>query len=221
MEENYPIPVLINIYPGKVRRQDTQEGLAFVKETMRRWLEDDLRATLRMGNVLTGGLYVDLQHVKNAESTELRTVNGYDVIPTVSNEFTQITQKADAILDKINDLPLEGMVHDVRTALLDMKEAAASVEATSDDFDALVTSIDAEAINDNLNNVLVSMEALLKNYSEGGLSQSEIKETVDTMQETLRNIQPLLLQLNKSPNSLIFSDSQGDDIQPKAARNQD
>lgn len=221
LEENYPIPVLINIYPGKVRRQDTQEGLAFVKETMRRWLEDDLRATLRMGNVLTGGLYVDLQHVKNAESTELRTVNGYDVIPTVSNEFTQITQKADAILDKINALPLEGMVHDVRTALLDMKEAAASVEATSDDFDALVTSIDAEAINDNLNNVLVSMEALLKNYSEGGLSQSEIKETVDTMQETLRNIQPLLLQLNKSPNSLIFSDSQGDDIQPKAARDQD
>ncbi|WP_414830363.1 intermembrane transport protein PqiB [Alteromonas sp. H39] len=221
LEENYPIPVLINIYPGKVRRQDTQEGLAFVKETMRRWLQQDLRATLRMGNVLTGGLYIDLQHVKNAESASLRTINGYDVIPTVSNEFTQITQKADAILDKINALPLEGMVHDVRTALLDMKEAAASVEATSNDFDHLVTSIDAEAINDNLNNVLISMEALLKNYSEGGLSQSEIKETVDTMQETLRNIQPLLLQLNKSPNSLIFSDDQGNDIQPKAARSQE
>ena len=221
LEENYPIPVLINIYPGKVRRQDTQEGLAFVKETMRRWLQQDLRATLRMGNLLTGGLYIDLQHVKNAETASLRTINGYDVIPTVSNEFTQITQKADAILDKINALPLEGMVHDVRTALLDMKEAAASVEATSDDFDKLVTSIDAEAINDNLNNVLVSMEALLKNYSEGGLSQSEIKETVDTMQETLRNIQPLLLQLNKSPNSLIFSDNQNSDIQPKAVKNRE
>ncbi|WP_218312723.1 intermembrane transport protein PqiB [Alteromonas antoniana] len=221
LEENYPIPVLINIYPGKVRRQDTQEGLAFVKETMRRWLQQDLRATLRMGNLLTGGLYIDLQHVKNAETASLRTINGYDVIPTVSNEFTQITQKADAILDKINALPLEGMVHDVRTALLDMKEAAASVEATSDDFDELVTSIDAEAINDNLNNVLVSMEALLKNYSEGGLSQSEIKETVDTMQETLRNIQPLLLQLNKSPNSLIFSDNQNSDIQPKAVKNRE
>ena len=221
LEENYPIPVLINIYPGKVRRQDTQEGLAFVKETMRRWLQQDLRATLRMGNLLTGGLYIDLQHVKNAETASLRTINGYDVIPTVSNEFTQITQKADAILDKINALPLEGMVHDVRTALLDMKEAAASVEATSDDFDKLVTSIDAEAINDNLNNVLVSMEALLKNYSEGGLSQSEIKETVDTMQETLRNIQPLLLQLNKSPNSLIFSDNQDSDIQPKAVKNRE
>ena len=221
LEENYPIPVLINIYPGKVRRQDTQEGLAFVKETMRRWLQQDLRATLRMGNLLTGGLYIDLQHVKNAETASLRTINGYDVIPTVSNEFTQITQKADAILDKINALPLEGMVHDVRTALLDMKEAAASVEATSDDFDKLVTSIDAEAINDNLNKVLVSMEALLKNYSEGGLSQSEIKETVDTMQETLRNIQPLLLQLNKSPNSLIFSDNQDSDIQPKAVKNRE
>ncbi|MCU7555242.1 intermembrane transport protein PqiB [Alteromonas sp. ASW11-19] len=217
LEEDYSIPVLISIYPGKVRRQDTQEGLAFVKETMKRWLKQDLRATLRMGNVLSGGLYVDLQHVKNADPAPLQTVNGIDVIPTVSNEFTQITQKADAILDKINQLPLEGMVEDVRTALLEMKDAAASVEATSDDFDTLVTSIDAQAINDNLNNVLVSMEALLKNYSQGGLSQSEIKETVDAMQETLRNVQPLLLQLNQSPNSLIFSGDRGEDIQPKAS----
>ena len=134
LERDYPIPVIINIYPGKVRQPDTEEGLNAIKQTIRNWLRKDLRATLRMGNVLTGGLFVDLQHVsKPDDSDEIAVLNGYEVIPTVSNEFTQITQKADAILDKINQLPLGDMVSNVLLAVEDMKLAAQSVETASDD----------------------------------------------------------------------------------------
>ncbi|ALM91191.1 MULTISPECIES: intermembrane transport protein PqiB [Alteromonas] len=217
LERDYPIPVIINIYPGKVRQPDTEEGLNAIKQTMRNWLRKDLRATLRMGNVLTGGLFVDLQHVsKPDDSNEIAMLNGYEVIPTVSNEFTQITQKADAILDKINQLPLGDMVSNVLLAVEDMKLAAQSVETASDDFDVLIANVDTELLNTNLNQVLLSLDSLLKNYSEGGLSQSEIKETVDTMQDTMRNLQPLLLKLNQSPNSLIFTDSNSSGIEPKA-----
>ncbi|WP_282146499.1 intermembrane transport protein PqiB [Alteromonas stellipolaris] len=217
LERDYPIPVIINIYPGKVRQPDTEEGLNAIKQTMRNWLRKDLRATLRMGNVLTGGLFVDLQHVsKPDDSNEIAMLNGYEVIPTVSNEFTQITQKADAILDKINQLPLGDMVSNVLLAVEDMKLAAQSVETASDDFDVLIENVDTELLNTNLNQVLLSLDSLLKNYSEGGLSQSEIKETVDTMQDTMRNLQPLLLKLNQSPNSLIFTDSNSSGIEPKA-----
>ena len=216
LEENYPIPVLIRIYPGKVRQQDTQESLRAVKETMHQWIQRDLRATLRMGNVLTGGLYVDLQHDKGAKPMSVNVVNNIEVIPTVSNEFTQITQKADAILDKINNLPLDKMVTDVTAVITDIKGAANRVEEASGDFDALMADIDIKAINDNLNDVLVNVSALLKNYAEGGLSKSEIQDTVDAMQETMRNIQPLLLQLNQKPNGLIFSGDPKDDIQPRA-----
>lgn len=220
LQRDYPIPVLINIYPGKARQPDTEEGLKAIKQTIRNWLSRDLRASLRMGNVLTGGLYVDLQHFPDAEtSAPIEVINGYEVIPTVSNEFTQLTQKADAILDKINQLPLKEMVESVQSAVDDMKKAALSVETASDDFDVLIGDIDAKALNSNLNQVLVSLDSLLKNYSEGGLNQSEIKETVDALQDTLRNIQPLLLKLNQAPNSLIFSQPSTSDIQPKAKRN--
>ena len=108
-------------------------------------------------------------------------INGYEVIPTVSNEFTQLTQKADAILDKINQLPLKEMVENVQLAVEDMRLAAESVETASSDFDVLIADIDAKALNSNLNQVLVSLDGLLKNYSEGGFNQSEIKETVDAL----------------------------------------
>lgn len=217
LERDYPIPVLINIYPGKARQPDTQEGLNAIQQTIRNWLARDLRASLRMGNILTGGLYVDLQHIPDADSQGMiKVINGYEVIPTVSNEFTQLTQKADAILDKINQLPLKEMIENIQLAVNDMKLAAESVETASSDFDLLIEDIDAKALNANLNQVLLSLDDLLKNYSEGGFDQSEIKETVDTMQDTMRNLQPLLLKLNQSPNSLIFSPDDENDIQPKA-----
>lgn len=108
------------------------------------------------------------------------------------------------------------MVSNVLLAVEDMKLAAQSVETASDDFDLLIENVDTELLNTNLNQVLVSLDSLLKNYSEGGLSQSEIKETVDTMQDTMRNLQPILLKLNQSPNSLIFTDSNSSGIEPKA-----
>ena len=219
LEQGYPIPVLINIYPGKVRQPDTQQGLHAIQQTMRNWLHRDLRATLRMGNVLTGGLYVDLQHVANPDdSSEIAVINGYEVIPTVSNEFTQITQKVDAILDKFNQLPLTEMISSIQEAVEDMQSAADSVETASNDFDLLIADVDAKQLNDNLNHALISLDHLLKNYSDGGLSPAEIKETVDAMQDTLRNIQPLLLKLNQSPNSLIFTDNSGSGIEPKAKK---
>ncbi|MBU3022466.1 intermembrane transport protein PqiB [Aestuariibacter sp. A3R04] len=217
LDENYPIPVLIRIYPGKVRLEDTPDSLNAVKETMHQWIKRDLRATLRMGNVLTGGLFVDLQHDKGTTPLPVKAVNGIEVIPTVSNEFTQITQKADAILDKINDLPLDRMVTDITAVITDIKGAANRVEIASGDFDALMEDIDIKTINNNLNNALVNISALLQNYAEGGLSKSEIQETVDAMQETMRNLQPLLLQLNQKPNGLIFSDNPKDDVQPRAS----
>lgn len=216
LDEDHPIPVLINIYPGKVRQQDNLVALQKVKQTVSSWIERDLRATLRMGNVLTGGLYVDLHHAKNSSPLPVETVNGLEVIPTASNEFTQITQKADAILDKINRLPLNDMVADVRGAVIDMQSAAVSLEQTSTEFDKTLDEVDVQALNKNLNQVLTDMSALLKNYSEGGLSPAEIKDTVDAMQDTLRNLQPLLLQLNQTPNSFIFSGDRKQDLQPKA-----
>ena len=219
LERDYPIPVLISVYPGKARQPDTQEGLQAIKQTFKNWIERDLRASLRMGNILTGGLYVDLQHIPDPKgTTRVKSVNGYDVIPTVSNEFTQLTQKADAILDKINQLPLKEMVENIQLAVEDMKLAAESVETASNDFDLLIADVDAKALNNNLNQVLLSLDSLLKNYSEGGFNQAEIKETVDALQDTMRSMQPLLLKLNQAPNSLIFSNDEQADIQPKAKR---
>ncbi|MDC8831784.1 intermembrane transport protein PqiB [Alteromonas gilva] len=216
LDDEYPIPVLINIYPGKARLADSEEGLEFLRLRFARWINKNLRATLRMGNILTGGLYVDLQHVSDPLPTDQLTIKGYDIIPTVSSEFTQLTQKADAILDKINALPLETLVKDITEVVATLNDAAESVNTASDNFDASIAELDTKVLNQQIQQSLKAFEKLLKHYSEGGLSKSEIADTVNALQETLRAIQPLLIQLNKTPNGLIFSDNTDINIQPRA-----
>lgn len=217
LDEGYPIPVIVNVYPGKVHMPDTQEGVNFVRERMRGWLSRDLRATLKMGNLLTGGLYVDLQHYPSvAKRQKIQTIFDYDVIPVMSSEFTQLTQKAEAILDKINELPLEKLVVDMTDVIETLGTAASSVTETSDNFDLLIADMDGESINTNVNNALEQLTLLLEQYANGGLNPEEIQQTVQQMQDTLRALQPVLMQLNQTPNSLIFSDNSGIDIEPKA-----
>jgi len=64
--------------------------------------------------------------------------------------------------------------------------------------------------------VLVIHEGLRENSIESGCNQSYIQETVDALQEYIRKSESLLLKLNHSPNSLIFSKDDEADIQPKA-----
>ncbi|WP_100655618.1 intermembrane transport protein PqiB [Alteromonas flava] len=220
LEEDYDIPVLINIYPGKVRQPDNQQGLEFVRRQINHWVQQDLRATLRMGNVLTGALYVDLQHVENAAPVETVKLLGYDVIPSASDEFTQITQKVDALLNKMNALPLETLTSDIRRVIDDMSATAASVAQTSDNFNTRIEELDVAAINRSIDQISQQLQALMADYSDGSRSYSNINQSLRTLQQTLKDMQPVLHQLNEKPNGLVFGDNLSTDPQPQRKNNE-
>lgn len=217
LEEDYDIPVLINIYPGKVRQPDNQQGLEFVRKQIKQWVDRDLRATLRMGNVLTGALYVDLQHVDDPEPTDTTSLLGYDFIPTASDEFTQITQKVDALLDKLNDVPLDNIAKDISEVITAMSETADSVSTTSDNFNAKIDQLDVNMLNNQIEAISVQLTQLLGDYSNGSRSYSNINSSMRELKSTLKEMQPILIRLNEKPNGLVFGDSNSDDPQPSRA----
>ena len=222
LEEDYDIPVLINIYPGKVRQPDNQQGLEFVRKQIKHWVSQDLRATLRMGNVITGALYVDLQHVDDPEPNPTVALLGYDFIPTASDEFTQITQKVDALLNKLNDVPLHTIAEDITNVIAAMSETANSVAETSDNFNAKIDALDVEMLNQQIEFVTVQLTRLLSDYSDGSKTYANINASMRDLQNTLKDMQPILIRLNEKPNALVFGDSEVNDPQPqKAGGNRD
>jgi len=221
LDNSLDIPVIISIQPGRVQQPDNQLGLDSVRQQTLQWVSEGLRASLKMGNILTGALFVDLQHYPDEKHAKATTLLEYDVIPTVSNEFAQITAKISAVLDNINQIKLQNIADNTNTMLINMTQTAESLKRTSQKFDQLASSIQGEKINSQLTETLSSLNALSKDFSAGSENYQQINQTLQAIQHALADMQPLLLQLNNKPNSLIFSDAdQIQRIEPKALNNQ-
>jgi paraquat-inducible protein B len=216
LDEGIDIPVVIAIQPGRVQQPDNQVGLERVYTQTMHWVERGLRASLKMGNLVTGAMYVDLQHYEDAQPYQSQNLLGYEVIPTVVGEFTQLTEKANQLLDNLNDIPLGEIATNLNKTLVDMQNTAASFSDTSQQFSDLANKIDQQGLSENINALLITTKQILKDYSAGSSTHAELNQALKELQQTLNAAQPILNQLNQTPNSLIFSSGNNDEPQPKA-----
>jgi paraquat-inducible protein B len=220
LEQGYDIPVVISIQPGRVQQPDNATGLAFIRKQTSLWIQRGLRATLKTGNLLTGALFVDLQHYPEAPPFVAQNLKGYEVMPTITGEFSEITSKVTAILDNINEIKLKTISENANEMLSQIAQAAKSLETTANTADRLLTSVHKDNVSGTLTNTLEDVSSLSQDYSAGSKTYKELNYTMQSLQRTLDELQPLLLQLNSTPNSLVFTDGNGPKLTPKAKVNE-
>jgi paraquat-inducible protein B len=216
LEQGFDIPVVISIQPGRVQQPDNVIGLTFIRKQTSLWIERGLRATLKTGNLLTGALFVDLQHYPDAPDTKAQHLQDYEVIPTISGEFSEITAKVTAILDNINDIKLKSLSDNANNMLSEIAQAAQSLQATASTADRLLTTVLEDKVSNALTETLKNLSNLSQDFSADSETYKELNHTMQSVQSTLKELQPLLLQLNSTPNSLIFNDGNGPRLIPRA-----
>ena len=167
------VPVLIQIDPGLITNlpsESTEPAETFVEQAV----IGGLRATLKTGSFLTGQLYVDLDFQKEASPATVTQVQGYRVIPTIGSGLSELQDKANALLDKLQALPLDETVRKATDALQAIKSTAEKLAQT------------------------------MGGYGENGPLYQEISATLKELEETLRSVRTLSETLERKPNSLIF-----------------
>tara|TARA_R110002167_G_scaffold67524_1_gene190899 strand:+ start:1726 stop:3408 length:1683 start_codon:yes stop_codon:yes gene_type:complete len=219
LEQGYDIPVVISIQPGRVQQPDNAIGLAFIRKQTSLWIEQGLRATLKTGNLLTGALFVDLQHYPDAPPLKPQRQMGYEVIPTITGEFSEITSKVTAILDNINEIKLKEISENANTMLSQISQSAQALQATASSVERLLNTVQEDKISSTLTNTLENISNLTQDYSADSETYKELNHTMQSLQSTLKELQPLLMQLNSKPNSLIFTNGNGPRLIPKAKAN--
>ncbi|GAC36124.1 intermembrane transport protein PqiB [Paraglaciecola psychrophila] len=216
LEQGYDIPVVISIQPGRVQQPDNTTGLAFIRKQTSLWIKQGLRATLKTGNLLTGALFVDLQHYPDTPLLVTQRLQGYEVVPTMTGEFSEITAKVTAILDSINEMKLNVISENANNMLLQITQAAQSLQSTANTTDSLINTVREDKVTATLVETLKNLSKLTKDYSADSETYDELNKTMQVLQSTLQEFQPLILQLNSKPNSLIFADSSGSRLIPTA-----
>jgi paraquat-inducible protein B len=221
LRQGYDIPVVISIQPGRVRQPDDAIGLEFVRKQTTLWIEQGLRATLKTGNLLTGALFVDLQHYPDAPTFESQSLLGFEVVPTMTGEFSEITAKVTAILDNINEIKLKAISDNANNTLSQIAQAAEALQDTANSAERLLTAVHEDKVSNALTQTLENLSTLSKDFSADSETYKEVNRTMQSLQSTLKDLQPLLLQLNSTPNSFIFTDGNGPSLIPKAKVNLD
>lgn len=221
LDEGYPIPILITIQPSRVQQPDNRQGVEFVRAQTLHWIKQGLRASLKIGNILTGGLYVDIRHYDVEQPDTIDTFLGYDVIPSADGEFAQITQKVTDLLDTISSIPFQQMGTNASDLLATLDKTALSFKQTALALEDILSEFKDQQTSENINQAVSSLNKLLSDYSAGSQTQQELVNTLQSFQSSLQQLTPLLQQLNQTPNSLIFADGTEPVIEPKAKENED
>jgi paraquat-inducible protein B len=214
IKEEFKIPVLISLQPGRVGLPDNDNGESLLTEQNVYWIKNGLKAVMRTGNILTGSLYVDLQHRKDQPVNEIAKYSDYPIIPTSSDDFAQITAKAEQFMDNLNNIPLDNLSNNANQLMLEVTQTAQELKGVSQDLGKLLSQVEQQEISHQLSKTLQGIDTLTKDLSSGSTGYEDLRITLKTLTATMNELKPLLNQLKHKPNSLLFNDGETTEPMP-------
>lgn len=169
------LSVVLGIQPARLGLPDevsAESALLFLRERVER----GLRARLASGNLLTGGLKIELVEVDDAPPDQI--VMADDSIPTLPSTQSDISDAAatvEGVFTRINSLPIEellqsaiGFLEGARNFVgsEELRETPQEVRALLADIRAVVQSGAVQEIPVTLNAALGRLEAILGQVEE-------------------------------------------------------
>jgi len=215
VKHDFEIPILISLQPGRVGLPDDESGVTLMTEQNKLWIKDGLKATLKTGNLLTGSLFIELQHYDDQPVGEISTFEGYPVIPVLGNEFSQLTAKAENFMNKLNSLPLNDVANNSNALLLELTQTAKELQSVSQHLQGVLSSVENEKVSQQIVQTLNDFSMLAKDFSAGSKSHQELQEMMSALTKAMHELKPLLNQMHKQPNSLIFNPGKAEALEPK------
>lgn len=223
--EDSRIPVLVEIDPSLLR-SETQEKITkpdgeFLADAVRR----GFRATLKIGSLLTGSLFVDLDYYKDTPVAALSKVGEFPSIPTISSGFAQLETKLTGILDKLQALPIDETMRKIGSAAEEAATTAADARAALKEIQSTVASLrktldspEFAKLPQDLRTTLATLDKSIASVGPDGSIQGDLLRTLDELRAALRSLHAVATTIDDKPNSLLFGrDSSGNPI-PKAPK---
>ena len=217
--ENGWIPVRIRIEPSRLEINADEQSKEHWKQQFQTALNKGLTATISSNNLLTGSKMIELNDQPSA-SPKLRphTVYAGDtVIATQGGGLDDLQAKVADLLDKFNNLPLDKTVAGLNGSLAELKSTLKSANAALSSIDKLVGKPQTQNIPNELNQTLKELRQTLQGVSPQSPIYGDVQNTLQSLDKTLRDVQPVINTLKEKPNALIFNSSSKDPI-PKGSR---
>ena len=200
-KRSFPVNVGIVIYPQrlgtahtkiqKVLNHDSNDEAAGVR-LMGSFVENGLRAQARSGNLLTGQLYIALDFYPKAPKVAFDATARPVSIPTIPGSLEEIQGKLEAMVDKINKLPIERIANNLDANLVELRKGLTQFNAKT-----------LPGVQSTLADVSKTLQSANSTLAEDSPQREQLSETLDDLGRTSRSLRDLADYLGRHPESLI------------------
>ena len=217
------VPVLIEFDTNTLRRatEEQTDGTLLLSEAVRK----GLRAKLGTGSLLTGAMFIDFDFSPDAFPATLGKIGEFDVIPTQSSGFAQMEAKINAILAKVQALPLDDTLakfgnaaDETAKTVADARSTLTSIQEALDEMKKILGSDETQSVTKELNSTLAELRTSVESLGPSGAMQGDLRRTLDELRSALRSFDSLSRSLDEKPNSLLFGRDSSGNPTPKARR---
>jgi paraquat-inducible protein B len=200
-ERAFRMPVVIQVYPDRLRRRSATEPDARFS-AFERWqllVGKGMRAQLRTGNLLTGQVYVAMDFFTDAKPAKLDP-NQYPLeLPTQPNRLDELQSQVADIARKLNQVPFEEIGADLRKSLAALDKTLGSTEQLARRLSNDVTPEMAAALKD----VRQTLRSAEKTIADDAPLQQDLRQTLQEVTRAAGSLRVLTDYLERHPESLI------------------
>lgn len=209
------LPVVVHLEPGWLG-DDTYAASQGFSEALNQAVEDGLRASLAIGNLFTGNLYVSLDFHDDAAPASIARVDGELHMPTVASGLDELEEKVAGFLGKLQQLPIEDTLNNASAALAEAKGTLTDSRSTLAALTNILESPGTNDLPDSLVATLADAQTVLQSFGGEASLQGELVETLRQLKQVLADADSVLQTYEKQPNAFVFPIRQTRDPVPEA-----
>ncbi|MCG7657442.1 intermembrane transport protein PqiB [Wielerella bovis] len=212
--QNGYIPVRLRIDPDRIEQGGSPQSKEYWQNTIQAALNKGLSATISSNNLVLGSKLIALEEASDNSPT-LKPQHDYGgdiVIATRGGGLDDLQAQVSKLLDKFNALPLDKTVGELNGSLKELQTTLKSAQTMLASANKLVGQNSTQNLPRELNKTLTELRQTLQGISPQSPMYQDVQATLQSIDRTLQNAQPVLNTLKEQPNALIFNRSGKDPI---------
>lgn len=214
LNKDMPIPVLIEINPGRLGLPDTEESLQRATDDINTWISEGLIATIRTQNFILGQQSIDLAYDENFANSELQTFTDLVVIPTGEDTLQKFADGIERLITKVNELPIEDLIADLQVLLSEGSATLASVQKLSESGNEFFSNSSNTELVEQTTETMRAFESLAEGFSGDSQTNQELLKLMQSLSGLVEEFRPLVNDIKNTPNSLVFPVQTEDELTP-------
>jgi paraquat-inducible protein B len=200
-KRSFPVNVGIVIYPQRLGRahekmlkvlQHDPNDEASAAKLIGTFIDNGLRAQARSGNLLTGQLYIALDFFPKAPKVAFDPSARPLVIPTIPGSLELLQEQLQAMVDKVNRLPLERIASNLDANLVELRKSLTQFNAKT-----------LPGVQNTLAEVSSTLKSANSTLADDSPQREQLTQTLDELGRMSRSLRELADYLGRNPESLI------------------